>query len=89
MVCVESFGFHHNLRNAAVNVGKPGTEHRLFIAVFHPLTCKIVQSVEVIAVRRNLDLAGRILHTDHSFEHNPLAFLDILSHRVQVSGIAY
>ena len=88
MVCVEGFSLHGNLRNAAVDVGQTRAEHSFFVAIFYSLAGKVVQAVEIFAVRRDFNLAGRVLHADYSLEHNPLAFLNILAHRVQVGSIA-
>ena len=56
------------------------------VAVFHVLTCKVVELVEVLLVAADDYLAVALLDVDNGLEHNPVTVLDELTHGVKVGG---
>ena len=67
-------------------MSQTGTEFRHFVHLVHALASEEVQTVEVLLVFREQQLLLRLLDRDDRLEDGALAFLDPLTHRVQVGG---
>ena len=65
-------------------MGHPGAELGHAVAVLHMFAGEVVQSVEVLFVAGNGHVALGFVDRDDGLEEHALAFLDILSHGVQV-----
>ena len=56
------------------------------VAVFHVLSCKVVELVKILLVASDDNLAVALFDVHDCLEHYPVTVLDELSHRMEVGG---
>ena len=89
MTGVELLDRDLQLRNAAVDMGDPGAEPGHVVAMLHVLAGQVVELVQVLGILLNDHAALGVVHVQDGLEHHAGAFLDELTHGVEVGGVVH
>lgn len=83
---IDRIEIHYYVWDSAVHMGKERTAEGLFVYEVEVLPCKEVETVDVLLVRFDNDVARSIFYVDHSLKQVAHALLDVLAHRVEVGS---
>ena len=78
-----------DIRHTAVNVGKKRAKFRHPVNMADLFPGQVIQTVGIISAERHCQIIMALLNRQHGLEHDPVSFLDILAHGVEVSGEAH
>ena len=84
------FGKHNaHIGHTAINVSEESAEFSHLVHFVHTLTREEVETIEVFFIVREKHFVARSFHRNHRFKDATLAFLNPLTHGVEVGGEVY